>query len=167
MLFWHGRRSNSPALIAESRHLLTDVATTAGVVVGLILAAATGWTVLDPLLALMVAGLILWSGWDLLRSSVGGLMDVAAPAETMVQIRSLIGANAEGAIEAHDIRTRRAGQLLFVDFHLVVPGAMPVEGAHAICDRIEAALRAEFSGVRATIHVEPDSKAKHSGIVVV
>ena len=109
---------------------------------------------------------ILWSGWRLIRESLGGLMDEAVSAEMLDEIRRIISANAEGAIEAHDVRTRNAGRATFIDFHLVVPGTMPVSEAHAICDRIEKALKAEVSDAMITIHVEPEEKAKHQGVVV-
>jgi cation diffusion facilitator family transporter len=128
---------------------------------------ATGWALLDSILAALVALNILWSGWGVIRSSVGGLMDVAVPPDTQRTIREVISSNAEGAIEAHDIRTRQAGRMTFIDFHLVVPGAMSVDTAHAICDGIEAKLREAVEPVQITIHVEPEEKAKHSGIVVV
>ena len=145
VLLREGRRRRSPALAADGTHLLTDVITSAGVVVGLVLATLTGWLVLDPLLAALVALNILWSGWKLVRMSIGGLMDEAVPAETLDRIRSTIKINAVGAIEAHDLRTRAAGRITFIEFHLVVPGAMPVSASHAICDRIERALRAEIA----------------------
>jgi divalent metal cation (Fe/Co/Zn/Cd) transporter len=72
----------------------------------------------------------------------------------------------EGALEAHDVRTRHAGRSTFIDFHLVVPGEMPVTEAHAICDRIEAVLREEVEGAVVVIHVEPEEKAKHRGVLV-
>ena len=96
-----------------------------------------------------------------------GLMDQAAPPETLSRIRELIAINAEGAIEAHDLRTRHAGRVTFVDFHLVVPGQLPVSEAHDICDRLERALKSEVEGALITIHVEPENKAKHQGIIVV
>ena len=167
VLIRHGRAVRSPALEADGRHLLTDVVSTLGVLVGLVLVLLTGWAVLDPILAALVALNILWSGWGVIRQSVGGLMDVAVPAETQKVIREVIATNAEGAIEAHDIRTRQAGKMTFIDFHLVVPGAMSVDAAHAICDRIEARLRETVKDALITIHVEPEEKAKHSGIVVV
>ena len=161
-----GRREKSPALSADGRHLATDVASTAGVLLGVVLAAATGWTQLDAVLAALVGVTILWSGWQLIRQSVIGLMDVAVEPRTLTLIREVISANAEGAIEAHDIRTRQAGKMMFIEFHLVVHGAMSVEAAHAICDRIEAKLREAVEAAQITIHVEPENKAKHSGIVV-
>jgi cation diffusion facilitator family transporter len=156
----------SPALEADGRHLLTDVISTLGVLVGLVLVFLTGWAVLDPILAGLVALNILWSGWSVMRESVGGLMDAATPPDRLKLIREVIAGNAEGAIEAHDIRTRQAGALTFVDFHLVVPGVMTVDAAHAICDNIEAKLREAMEDVQITIHVEPEDKAKHAGIVV-
>ncbi|MBK8082594.1 MAG: cation transporter [Devosia sp.] len=161
-----GRREKSPALSADGRHLATDVVSTAGVLLGVVLAAATGWTQLDAVLAALVGVTILWSGWQLIRQSVIGLMDVAVEPRTLTLIREVISANAEGAIEAHDIRTRQAGKMMFIEFHLVVHGAMSVEAAHAICDRIEAKLREAVEAAQITIHVEPENKAKHSGIVV-
>jgi cation diffusion facilitator family transporter len=161
-----GKREKSPALVADGRHLMTDVISTLGVLVGVVLAAASGWVQLDAILAALVAVTILWSGWQLIRQSVIGLMDVAVEPRTLNLIRELISSNAEGAIEAHDIRTRQAGRMIFIEFHLVVPGSMSVEAAHEICDRIEARLKQAVEDAQITIHVEPENKAKHSGIVV-
>lgn len=166
VLLRYGRARRSPALVADGKHLFADVLSSIGVLAGVGAAAATGWTVLDPVLAVLVGVNILWSGWALVKDSVGGLMDAAPPPEEVERIRELISENAEGAIEAHDLRTRHAGRATFIDFHLVVPGDMSVSGAHAICDRIEQALRAEVGPATITIHVEPEDKAKHTGIVV-
>lgn len=166
VLIRRGRTLRSHALQADGRHLMADVVTSIGVLVGLLAAVATGIPQLDPALAALVALNILWSGWQVMRESVGGLMDQAAPPETIARIRDLISAHAEGALEAHDLRTRHAGRMTFVDFHLVVPGTLNVSDAHDICDRIERAIRTEFEGALVTIHVEPENKAKHSGIVV-
>lgn len=167
VLVRHGRAVRSPALEADGKHLLTDVVSTVGVLIGLTLVFLTGWAALDPILAGLVALNILWSGWGVIRESVGGLMDHAVPPDRQKTIREVIAVNADGAIEAHDIRTRQAGKLTFIDFHLVVPGVMSVDAAHAICDSIEAKLREAVKDVQITIHVEPENKAKHSGIVVV
>ncbi len=167
VLIRQGRRARSPAVEADGRHLMTDVISTGGVLLGLGLVLLTGWAIIDPILAALVALNILWSGWAVIRDSVGGLMDVAVPVETQQRIREVIATNAEGALEAHDIRTRQAGPVTFIDFHLVVPGTMSVEQAHTICDEIEARLREAVPDVQITIHVEPENKAKHSGIVVV
>lgn len=162
-----GRRERSPALVADGRHLYSDVISSVGVLAGVILALATGWTVLDPILAALVALNILWWGWHLLADSVGGLMDAAAPPGELERIRTIIAQSADGAIEAHDVRTRHAGRITFIDFHLVVDRDMSVGRAHEICDRIEAALRHAIGPAVISIHVEPDDKAKHSGIVVI
>lgn len=166
VLVRHGRKVRSPALEADGKHLMTDVVSTIGVLGGLALVYVTGWAQLDAILAALVALNILWSGWGVIRSSVGGLMDVAVPVDTQKAIREVIANNADGAIEAHDIRTRQAGKMTFIDFHLVVPGLMTVEASHEICDAIEAKLRETVRDVQITIHVEPEAKAKHAGIVV-
>lgn len=166
VLIRYGRKVRSPALEADGKHLLTDVISTVGVLIGLVLVFVTGFAQLDSILAGLVALNILWSGWGVIRDSVGGLMDVAVPPAVQKTIREVIAANADGAIEAHDIRTRQAGKLTFIDFHLVVPGAMTVETAHEICDCVEAKLRDAVEDVQVTIHVEPENKAKHNGIVV-
>jgi cation diffusion facilitator family transporter len=166
LLLTRGKALRSPALVADGRHLLSDVVSSLGVLVALMLALATGLSWLDPLLACLVALNILWSGWSLMQTSFSGLMDEAAPTDEVERIRAVISANADGAIEAHDLRTRHAGRLTFVEFHLVVPADMRVDHAHDICDRIEAALRHEIEGASITIHVEPENKAKHQGIVV-
>ena len=165
-LIREGRRRRSPALVADGKHLLTDVVTSIGVVIGLVAAYLTGIAALDPLLAAIVAVNILWAGWQLIRESLGGLMDEAVPEKTLNEIRQIISTNAEGAIEAHDVRTRHAGSVTFIAFHLVVEGTMPVSQAHDICDRIEKALRAHVHDAMITIHVEPEEKAKHQGVVV-
>ncbi len=115
----------------------------------------------------LVALLILWQGWRVARLSIGGLMDEAVPPETLARIHEIIKANATGAIQAHDFRTRAAGRMTFIEFHLVVAGTMPVSQSHDICDRIERALRAEVPDATITIHVEPEEKAKHEGVVQV
>jgi cation diffusion facilitator family transporter len=166
VLIRQGRRLQSPALMADGHHLSTDVMSSVGVLAGVALAAVTGWRMLDPALAAAVALYILWSGWRLMKDSVGGLMDEAVPPETLAHIREIISTNADGAIEAHDLRTRHAGRMMFIDFHLVVPSSMSVAVAHDICDRLERAIRAEFPDALISIHVEPDNQAKHSGIVV-
>jgi cation diffusion facilitator family transporter len=160
------RRLRSPALSADARHILSDVVTSTGVFVGVGLAVWTRIPWLDPALAAATAVYILFAGYDVVRDSVGGLMD-AAPADAIVaRIRALVGENASGAIEAHDLRMRHAGRITFLEFHLVVPGSLTVADAHAICDRVEDALKAEMEGLIITIHVEPEGKAKHRGVIV-
>lgn len=166
LLIREGRRGHSPALTADGRHLLSDVVTSIVVIVGLLLAVWGGALWVDPLLAVAVAFYILFSGWKIIRSSVGGLMDEAPDAPIRQRIRELVADHATGAIEAHDLRTRTAGRFTYLEFHLVVPGDMRVDQAHAICDRIEEALRREMGNLRVTIHVEPEMKAKQHGVPV-
>jgi cation diffusion facilitator family transporter len=130
VLIHRGRRLRSPALVADGHHLLTDVVSSVGVLLGVGLATVTGWAVLDPALAALVALYVLWSGWQLMRESAGGLMDAAVPEVLLTRIRDLISSNADGALEAHDLRTRQSGPMTFVEFHLVVPRDMPVSTAH-------------------------------------
>lgn len=167
VLLRRGRQVGSPALVADGRHLVSDVVTSLGVILGVGLVVLTGELWLDPTLAAATAANILWSGFRLMRESVGGLMDEAVASESLERIRALVSSHAEGAIEAHDLRTRQAGRFTFIEFHLVVPEDMSVGDAHAICDRIEAALKAELDPAVITIHVEPPHKAKHRGVVVV
>ncbi len=166
VLMRRGRALRSPALLADGKHLFADVVTSVGLLVGVGLVILTGVQMLDPLLAALTAVYILGSGAYVIRDSVGGLMDAAPAAEIVERIRVLVGQHADGAIEAHDLRTRHAGRLTFLEFHLVVPGDMTVSDAHDICDRVEEALRAEMEGLMITIHVEPEGKAKHRGVIV-
>ncbi len=166
VLFRRGRRARSPALLADAKHLMADVVTSLGVLAGVAAVALTGLLWLDPLLAALTAGNILFSGFALMRSSLGGLMDEAVPPGQLARIRALVAEHAVGAMEAHDLRTRHSGRFTFVEFHLVVPAAMTVADAHEICDRIEAALKAELGTAVTTIPVEPEGKAKHQGVLV-
>lgn len=160
VLIGRGKAWRSPALVADGWHLVTDVVTSASVVVALILAVFTGWYWLDPLIAAAVALNILWAGYRIAMQSMSSLMDQAASPEIENQIRAVIARNGDGALQAHDIRTRQAGRALFIEFHLVVPGGMTVYDAHIICDRLEDAIEAEIEGSEAVIHVEPDHKVK-------
>ena len=160
LLIRAGKRERSPALEADGRHVMTDVITSVGVIAGLVGAVLTGWHLLDPLLALIVALNILWQGWRVIGSSLDGLMDRAVPVGETMRIRDIISANSKGALEVHDLKTRIAGRATFIEFHMVVDAAMSVGDSHAICDRIEDALKAEIPSVRVVIHVEPEDEAK-------
>ncbi len=162
-----GRRARSPALLADAQHLVSDVLTTGGIVLALVLAAWLRVPIVDPLIALAIAVQIaLMGGWTVLRS-LSGLLDEAPPAAMTARVQTIVRESATGALEAHDLRIRQAGPASFLEFHLVVPAVMSVGDAHEICDRIETALKAEMAGVVITIHVEPEEKAKHHGVLVV
>lgn len=160
VLMRQGKISRSPALKADGLHLMTDVFTSFGVLVGLLAAILSGWAILDPVLAIIVAVNILWQGWKVINSSVQGLMDMGVELEETMRLRDIISSHANGAIEAHDLRTRVAGQVTFIEFHLVVPSAMSVGSAHDICNRIEDALKKEIESARIVIHIEPEEEAK-------
>jgi cation diffusion facilitator family transporter len=166
LLFRVGRRDRSPALLADARHLLSDVLTTIGIIIALVGAALLNWPVLDPLVAMGIAVQIALLGGMTVLRSLSVLLDEAPPPAMTARIQELVRIHAAGALEAHDLRIRQAGASSFLEFHLVVPGEMTVNAAHEICDRIEAALRAEMEGVVITIHVEPEMKAKKEGILV-
>jgi cation diffusion facilitator family transporter len=161
-----GRRLRSPALQADGRHLLADVVTSVGITAGVLLVVVTGQYLLDPLLAAATGVYVLWSGMRMIQSSVSGLMDEAPEPAVVNRIKALVANSASGAIEAHDFRSRHAGRLTFLEFHLVVPGSMTVAAAHAICDRIEDTLRAEMGHLMVTIHVEPEEKVKPGAVRV-
>jgi cation diffusion facilitator family transporter len=166
LLIQEGKRHHSPALEADGHHLFSDVVTSCGVLVGVALTFLTGRAILDPLIAALVAFYILWAGWRLIKGSVSSLMDSAISAEELERIKAAVSEHGLGALEAHDLRTRSAGRMIFVDFHLVVPGDMSVAEAHAICDRLEDAICAEVKTAHVAIHVEPENQAKRKGIMV-
>jgi cation diffusion facilitator family transporter len=166
LLVRRGKALRSAALQADGQHLLADVVTSLGVLVGVGLVVATGLAWLDPAVAAATAVYVLLAGLHVIGGSVGGLMDAAPREEIIARVRRLVGEHAEGALEAHDLRMRQGGRHTFLEFHLVVPGTMTVSDAHDICDRVEAALKAEVEGLLITIHVEPEGKAKHHGVIV-
>ncbi len=160
LLIRRGRQARSPALVADGNHIMADVFTSVGVIAGLSLAYLTGYLLLDPLLAILVAINILYQGYKIISASINALMDHALDEGEQALIRRTIVENSAGAIEFHDLKTREAGTAKFAEFHLILDGAMTVEQSHAICDRIETALRKASPGIHVTIHVEPHHKSK-------
>ncbi len=156
-----GTAQYSPAMAADGQHIMSDVVTSAGVLVGLVLALATGYAILDPVLAILVAVNILWQGYKVIAHSVGGLMDRALEPDEEAAVREAIATHSVGALGVHDLKSRRAGAAAFIDFHLVVPADMSVEAAHAICDRLEDAIKGIIAGATLAIHVEPESENPH------
>jgi cation diffusion facilitator family transporter len=150
-----GRRHQSIVLEADGKHLMTDVWTSAAVLAGLTLVWLTNWEPLDPLIALIVACNILWTAADLVRRSFNGLMDHALPVEEQQRLREAITSHLRPNMTFHALRTRQAGSRRFVDFHLLVPGALSVAEAHAVGNKIEDAVRALFAGLEVTVHIEP------------
>jgi cation diffusion facilitator family transporter len=155
LLLYTARAYHSIILEADGRHLLTDVWTSTGVLLGLGLVWLTDVKVLDPIIALVVAGNILWTAVDLIRRSFNGLMDHALPPEEQAVVRTAIESHLGPQMDYHALRTRQAGSRRFVDFHLLVPGQLTVQRAHALTGRIEGAVRAALPGVEVTVHIEP------------
>ena len=152
-----GHKYDSITLEADAKHLLTDVWTSVGVVAGLgvVMFAPPSWQILDPLMAVAVGLHIIATGAHLLQRSWSGLMDTALPANEVGQIEAEISKLLPADTSFHDLRTRKSGARRFIDFHLLVPGESSVHEAHALCDRIEAALEQALPNTAVTIHVEP------------
>jgi cation diffusion facilitator family transporter len=156
-----GKKQSSPALLADGQHIMSDVVTSGGVLIGLVLAIATGYAILDPILAIVVAINILFQGSKVIMHSLGGLMDRAVEPEEDEAIKKAIAEHSAGVLNVHDLKTRRAGSAAFIDFHVVVPASMSVGAAHEICDRLEDAIRGVIPGATLAIHVEPESEQAH------
>ncbi len=149
-----GKQHDSIALEADGRHLMTDVLTSAGVILGVAAVAVTGWQRLDPLLALLVAANILWEGWKLLKRTVLGLMDTALPKEEQDKIKVVLSRYEAEGIQFHALRTRQAGARRFVSMHVLVPGDWTVHRGHQLLERIEGDIRQSLPGISAFTHLE-------------
>jgi cation diffusion facilitator family transporter len=150
-----GRQHNSLALTANARHLLTDVWTSLGVIVGLLAVKLTGWQWLDPLLALLVALQIVRTGVGLLKTAVNGLMDTSLPAEEVNQVRAVLERYCSDAVQYHALRTRQSGAYRFVSVHVQVPGDWSVQRGHTLLEAIERDLRQVVAPVSVFTHLEP------------
>jgi cation diffusion facilitator family transporter len=153
-----GRRHRSITLSANGHHLLTDVWTSAGVLVGLLAVAATGWRALDPLVALAVAAQIAWTGLSLVRTSVGGLMDRSLPQADVEQVRGVLDAALaaeEVEVRYHALRTRQSGARSFVSFHVQVPGKWSVQRGHDLLEGLEEEIRRRLPEATVFTHLEP------------
>ena len=150
-----GRRFRSITLEADAQHLMTDVITSIGVIVGVGLVWLTGWLWLDPVLALAVAVNILWTGWQLMRRSTAGLMDVALPEVERNAIDAVLDRYRAQGLEFHALRTRQAGTRAFVTLHVLVPGDWTVQKGHDWSERIEGDIRGAVPHANVTTHLEP------------
>lgn len=150
-----GRRHASITLEADGHHLMTDVWTSAGVIAGVGLVGLTNVQRLDPLLAIGVALHVLSTGWGLVRRSMSGLLDASLPKEERQQIVDVLDRFKEDGATWHALRTRRAGRRVFVDVHVLVPGAWTVQKGHDLLERVEADLRAALPLVTVSTHLEP------------
>ena len=134
---------------------MTDVWTSAGVILGVGLVWLTGWNWLDPAIAILVALNIVWTGWQLMHRSTAGLMDISLPAETLALIEQRLASYAASGISYHALRTRQAGRQSFISLHVLVPGGWTVTQGHDWAERIEADLRALIPHCHVTTHLEP------------
>jgi cation diffusion facilitator family transporter len=150
-----GRRHRSITLDADGRHLMTDVVTSVGVVVGVGLVALTGWLRLDPVVAFLVGCNILWTGWHLVRRSVDGLMDHTMSPQDTARLTTVLRRYASQEVAFHGIRSREAGAEKHVTMHVLVPGAWSVQRGHDVLEDIEDAVRAEFEHIEVVTHLEP------------
>ena len=150
-----GRRFRSLTLEADGKHLLTDVWTTAGVIIGVGAVYLTGWTRLDPIIAIIVAVNIIFVGYKLMRSSTMGLMDTAIPDEQRAAVDAVLDRYRGDGVDFHDVRTREAGHLRFVQLHMLVPGEWTVQRGHDLLEEVETSLHEAVEDLRPTIHLEP------------
>jgi cation diffusion facilitator family transporter len=155
LLLRAGRRARSITLEADGRHLLTDVWTSAGVLAAVAAVALTGWNVLDPLVALAVAGNIVVTGVGLVRRSVGGLMDRGLEAPEQAEIAEALAVFEGDGVRFHALRTRQAGSRAFISVHVLVPGAWTVQRGHDLAEDVEAELRRRIPHATVFTHLEP------------
>lgn len=150
-----GRQHHSITLEADAKHLMTDVWTSVGVIVGLILTVLTGWIILDAVIALLVGLNIVISGVQLMRRSTLGLLDTAIPTEERAKVLAIMERYRREGVEFHALRSRQSGARRFVSFHVLVPDAWTVRRGHDLLERIEEQVRQELPNVHVFTHLEP------------
>jgi cation diffusion facilitator family transporter len=150
-----GRRYNSITLEADARHLMTDVWTTAGVLVGIALVWLTGWIRLDPIIALLVAANILFTGYRLLIRSGRGLLDMALPPEELTSVKSILDSYQPQGVRYHALRSRQAAARKFLVVHLLVPGNWTVRKGHELAEQVEIRVMETITNANIVTHIEP------------
>ncbi|WP_031482402.1 cation diffusion facilitator family transporter [Maridesulfovibrio frigidus] len=152
------KKHDSITLEADAKHLLTDVWTSIGLVLGLgvMLFTPPSWAILDPIIAVIMAGNIIFTGFYLIKKSYSGLMDNALPQSELNIIDKAIRDSAGQETIYHGLRTRKAGSQRFIDFHLLLPGEVTINKSHTLCNKIESCIKDELNNCRVTIHVEPE-----------
>ncbi|HAM51053.1 MAG TPA: cation transporter [Nitrospiraceae bacterium] len=148
------KASDSIALEADALHLKVDVYVSLGVGCGLLLIWMTGWNLLDPIVAMVIALFIVKKAYDLFKNAYSPLLDSSLPENDIDEIEIIIKKHCCDTIKYHNLRTRRAGARKYIDLHLEVPAGMPVEQAHAICDKIEGDIVCTLKSAEVNIHVE-------------
>lgn len=149
-----GNKYDSITLRANAHHLLTDVWTSAGVIVGVILVALTGWQWLDPVVAMLVAINIVWTGAEIVRASVLGLMDISLPPAELEKIDQVLAQHKPSGVQFHALLTRRSGAERFISLHVLVPGGWTVQRGHDLLERIEDEIRAALVNATVITHLE-------------
>ena len=149
------RIHRSITLEADAHHLLSDVWTTVGVLVAVLIVQAGGWLWLDPAVAVLVALQILWTGWRLIKRSFDGLMDKAIPDDERAKIVEVLDGLRHEGCDYHALRTRQAGRKHFVDVHVLVPGSMTVQAGHDLVERVEMQITQRFPAIEVLVHLEP------------
>lgn len=155
VLLQAGKRHQSITLEADAHHLMTDVWTSAGALAGVGLAALTGWEILDPIVALVVAGNIIWTGARIVRESALGLMDTALPARERETLKTVLKKYTDNGVQYHAVLTRQSGSLQFISFHVLVPGRWTVQRGHRLLETIEADIRSAMPNAVVFTHLEP------------
>jgi cation diffusion facilitator family transporter len=150
-----GRAHRSATLVADGKHLMTDVWTSVGVVIGVLLVAITGWLPLDAIVAIAVALNILVTGSRLVASSTSSLLDAALTPQDVATVVAVLDRHRSDDVEFHGLQTRESGRSRFASVHVLVPGAWTVQQAHDVVEVVEADLRATLEGLDVTTHVEP------------
>ena len=155
ILLLAGRRHRSITLEADAHHLLTDVWTSVGVILGLAAVALTGWSWLDPTLALLLAGNIVWTGWRLLQRSATGLMDASLPPGEQAKVLAVLESYRRQGIDFHAVRTRESGTRRFISLHVLVPGKWTIAQGHRVAEELERELRHALPHASVFTHLEP------------
>jgi len=150
-----GKRHRSISLEADGHHLMTDVVTSVGVIVAVFLIAITGWQILDPLIAILVAVNIVFTGFRLMKRSILGLLDTSISREELDVVRSVFKKYERQGLKFHGLRTRESAQRRFVDFHVLVPGSWSVRRGHDLLEEIEKEIRQQIEKVTISTHLEP------------
>jgi cation diffusion facilitator family transporter len=150
-----GKRENSITLEADAQHLMTDVWTSVGIIIGIGIVALTGWLILDPIIAILVGVNIIWTGYQILRRSVAGLMDAVLPEDEQKIIETIMEKYRGRGVAFHALRTRQSAARRFVSVHMLVPGAWTVHDAHHIAEDFEGDVRKELPETIIHTHLEP------------
>jgi len=158
-----GKKNNSITLRANARHLMTDVWTSAGVIVGVLLVALSGWQWLDPVVAILVACNIVRTGVSIVRASVLGLMDISLPPLELQKIDQVLERHKPNGVQFHALRTRQSGAQRFISLHVLVPGGWTVQQGHGLLEQIEAEIRGALANATVITHLEAQKEPHRRG----